>query len=144
MVQRPGQLLRQRALAQHRAHGRIRAAGEMEPAWGRIQPDVPAQHHGPREGGDQISNALGVMNLSNPPLQEPVSNTNPRWALWFSRIQALFLNIKTATASLDFGSINAAASADLTITVPGVVANDSVELGLPAAPTAGKIGRAHV
>ncbi|MCK9299689.1 MAG: hypothetical protein M0P21_12125 [Methanoculleus sp.] len=84
------------------------------------------------------------MNLSTPPLQEPVSNTNPRWALWFSRIQALFLSIKTETASLDFGSINAAASADLTITVPGVVANDSVELGLPAAPTAGIVYQAFV
>lgn len=43
----------------------------------------------------------------------------------------------TATAALDFASINAAASADLTITVPGAAVGDAVSLGLPAAPTAG-------
>jgi hypothetical protein len=84
------------------------------------------------------------MNLSTPPLQEPVSNTNPHWVLWFSRIQALFLSIKTETASLDFPSISAGNYQDLTITVPGVVANDSVELGLPAAPTAGLVYQAFV
>lgn len=42
-----------------------------------------------------------------------------------------------ATAALNFGSISAAASVDLTITVPGAAVTDSVALGLPAAPTAG-------
>ncbi|MBL8500023.1 MAG: hypothetical protein JNL77_05455 [Nitrosomonas sp.] len=50
----------------------------------------------------------------------------------------------TATAALDFPSINAAASADLTISVPGAAVNDSVSLGLPAAPTAGIMFRAFV
>ncbi len=50
----------------------------------------------------------------------------------------------TATATLDFGSINAAASADLTITVAGAAVNDSVSLGLPAAPTAGIMFRGFV
>lgn len=50
----------------------------------------------------------------------------------------------TATATLDFGSIAAAASADLTITVAGAAVNDSVSLGLPAAPTAGIIFRGFV
>ena len=45
----------------------------------------------------------------------------------------------TVAAALDFPSINAAASADLTITVPGAAVGDSVSLGLPAAPTAGLV-----
>lgn len=45
----------------------------------------------------------------------------------------------TATAALDFASINAAASADLTIAVAGAAVGDAVELGLPAAPAAGLI-----
>lgn len=52
--------------------------------------------------------------------------------------------IRTATAALDFGSISAAASADLTITVTGAAVNDSVSLGLPAEPTAGIIFQAFV
>lgn len=50
----------------------------------------------------------------------------------------------TATAALDFPSIAAAASADLTIAVAGAAVNDSVSLGLPAAPTAGLIFQAFV
>lgn len=42
----------------------------------------------------------------------------------------------TATATLNFGSILAAASEDLTITVTGAAVGDSVTLGLPAAPDA--------
>lgn len=53
-------------------------------------------------------------------------------------------NIISATAALDFGSINAAASADLTIAVTGAEVGDSVTLGLPAAPTAGIIFQAFV
>lgn len=51
---------------------------------------------------------------------------------------------KSATAALDFASINAAASADLTITVPGAAVNDAVVLGLPAAPAAGLMFMAFV
>lgn len=42
-------------------------------------------------------------------------------------------NISTATATLDFGSILAATSADLTVTVGGAKANDIVTLGPPTA-----------
>lgn len=52
--------------------------------------------------------------------------------------------ILTATAALDFPSIAAAASADLTITVTGAAVNDGVILGLPAAPTAGIVYQAFV
>lgn len=52
--------------------------------------------------------------------------------------------VLTATAALDFPSIAAAASADLTITVTGAAVNDSVSLGLPAAPTAGIVYQAFV
>lgn len=48
------------------------------------------------------------------------------------------------SATLNFGSINAAAQADLTITVTGARANDMVALGLPAAPTAGIVFNAFV
>lgn len=50
----------------------------------------------------------------------------------------------TVAAALDFASIAAAASADLTITVPGAAVGDAVSLGLPAAPTAGLIFQAFV
>ena len=50
----------------------------------------------------------------------------------------------SATAALDFASIAAAASADLTIAVPGAAVNDAVSLGLPAAPTAGLVFQAFV
>lgn len=42
-----------------------------------------------------------------------------------------------ASATLNFGSIAAAASADLTITVTGANTNNAVALGLPASPAAG-------
>jgi len=45
----------------------------------------------------------------------------------------------SATAALDFPAINAAASADLTIAVPGAAVGDSVAIGLPAAPAAGLV-----
>lgn len=43
----------------------------------------------------------------------------------------------TATATLDFGSINAGLAADLTITVTGAAVGDAVALGVPAAFEAG-------
>ena len=52
--------------------------------------------------------------------------------------------ILTATASLDFPSVAAASSQDLTITVTGAAVNDSVALGLPATPTAGIVFSAFV
>lgn len=50
----------------------------------------------------------------------------------------------SASAALDFAPIAAAASADLTIAVPGAAVGDTVELGLPAAPAAGLIFNAFV
>lgn len=49
-----------------------------------------------------------------------------------------------ASATLNFPSIAAAASADLTIAVTGAEINDEVSVGLPAAPTAGIIFQAFV
>lgn len=54
------------------------------------------------------------------------------------------LKLLTATAALDFPSIAAAASADLQIPLVGVTINNSVVIGLPAAPTAGLIYQAFV
>lgn len=50
----------------------------------------------------------------------------------------------TATAALDFASIAAAASADLTVAVAGAAVGDAVSLGLPAAPTAGLVFQGFV
>lgn len=50
----------------------------------------------------------------------------------------------TASASLDFPSINAASQSDLTIAVPGAVVGDEVTMGLPAAPQAGLVFNAFV
>lgn len=49
-----------------------------------------------------------------------------------------------ATATLDFPSIAAGAQATLTITLTGAVVNDSIMLGLPAAPAAGLVFNAYV
>ena len=50
----------------------------------------------------------------------------------------------SASASLNFGSISAAAQADLTITVTGAAAGDEVIMALPAAPAAGLVFNAFV
>lgn len=50
----------------------------------------------------------------------------------------------TASAALNFASIAAAASEDLTIALSGASTNDSVSLGLPAALTAGIVFQAFV
>ena len=50
----------------------------------------------------------------------------------------------SVAAALDYAAIAAAASADLTIAVPGAAVGDSVSLGLPSAPAAGLIFQAFV
>lgn len=52
--------------------------------------------------------------------------------------------IVTGTASLNFGSISAGATEELTITVTGAVAGDAVALGCPVAIEAGLILMAYV
>lgn len=52
--------------------------------------------------------------------------------------------VLTATASLDFGSIAAQTSADLTVTVTGAATGDAVVMGLPAAPESGVVFNAFV
>lgn len=52
--------------------------------------------------------------------------------------------VLTATASLDFGSIAAQSSADLTVTVTGAATGDAVIMGLPASPSAGVVFNAFV
>lgn len=44
--------------------------------------------------------------------------------------------VLSATATLDFGSVAAQSSADLTISLTGAVVGDSVSIGLPASPAA--------
>lgn len=50
----------------------------------------------------------------------------------------------SGSASLNFGSIDAAAQDDLTITVTGAAVGDEVALALPAAPAAGIVFNAFV
>jgi hypothetical protein len=52
--------------------------------------------------------------------------------------------VLSGSASLDFGSITAAAQADLTITVTGAAVGDEVIMALPAAPAAGIVFNAFV
>jgi hypothetical protein len=52
--------------------------------------------------------------------------------------------VLSGSASLDFGSVGAAAQADLTITVTGAATGDEVIMALPAAPAAGLIFNAFV
>jgi hypothetical protein len=53
-------------------------------------------------------------------------------------------NVLFNSAALDFPSIAAVSSADLTIAVSGAAVGDCVDLALPAAPTAGLIFQAFV
>ena len=57
---------------------------------------------------------------------------------------ATVTKVLSATASLDFGSIGAAAQAGLTITVTGAAVGDEVVMALPAAPAAGLVFNAFV
>ena len=59
-------------------------------------------------------------------------------------VGAALTKILTATASLNFPSINAASQADLTITVTGAAVGDEVAMALPAAPAAGIVFNAFV
>ena len=52
--------------------------------------------------------------------------------------------VLSGSASLNFGSIGAAAQADLTITITGAAVGDEVVMALPAAPAAGLIFNAFV
>jgi hypothetical protein len=52
--------------------------------------------------------------------------------------------VLSGSASLDFGSIGAAAQAGLTITVTGAAVGDEVIMALPAAPAAGLVFNAFV
>jgi hypothetical protein len=52
--------------------------------------------------------------------------------------------VLSASASLDFASINAGAQASLTITVTGAAVGDEVIMALPAAPAAGLVFNAFV
>jgi hypothetical protein len=52
--------------------------------------------------------------------------------------------VLSASASLDFSSISAAAQASLTITVTGAAVGDEVIMALPAAPAAGLVFNAFV
>lgn len=58
--------------------------------------------------------------------------------------KAVVLPSLRASAVLDYPSIAAAASAELTIAVPGAAVGDGVALGLPAAPAAGLVFNAYV
>lgn len=55
-----------------------------------------------------------------------------------------FIFHKTATASLNYGNILVGGSEDLTITVGGAAANDSVILGRPTDEDASLVTRAFV
>ena len=52
--------------------------------------------------------------------------------------------VLSASASLNFPSINAAAQADLTITVTGAAVGDEVIMALPSGPAAGLVFNAFV
>ena len=95
---------------------------------------------------------LAQRNPNLPPLKLAVKfqRTTREWAQWvgnMARAVGFPIQSLTATASLDFPSINAGASADLTITVDGVKLVDPqpvVDLGLPAGLTAGLVFQAWV
>ena len=76
---------------------------------------------------------LPIVDISD--LSSSVNGTTKK--ITYANLLGGALNILTATATLDFGSISAQTGADLTITVTGAEVGDSVFIGLPAAPLAG-------
>ena len=76
---------------------------------------------------------LAIVDVSD--MTSGVDGTTKK--ITYSNLLGGALNILTATATLDFGSISAQTGADLTITVTGAEVGDSVYIGLPAAPLAG-------
>lgn len=83
-----------------------------------------------------FSGPVGSQNGFNVPSINPLTGTVTPGAT--------ITKIRTATATLDFPSINAAAQADLTITVTGAAVGDEVAMALPAAPAAGIVFNAFV
>ena len=83
-----------------------------------------------------FSGPVGSQNGFNVPVVDPLTGTvTPGAAI---------TKIRTASASLNFPSINAASQADLTITVAGAAVGDEVVMSLPAAPAAGIVFNAFV
>lgn len=78
--------------------------------------------------------------MSRTTFSGPVASLNGFIGATGVAVEAVLSN----SASLNFASIAAAASADLTITVTGAAVGDEVTVGLPAAPTAGIIYQAFV
>jgi len=78
--------------------------------------------------------------MSSTTFSGPVTSTNG----FKSGTGLTVTNVLGASATLDFASIAAAASADLTITIAGAAVNNAVTLGLPAAPTAGLVFQGFV
>jgi hypothetical protein len=93
----------------------------------------------------RISDGLGYplikeIDMSRTTFSGPVASLNGFIGATGVAVNAVLSN----SASLNFASIAAAASADLTITVTGAAVGDEVTVGLPAAPTAGIIYQAFV
>jgi hypothetical protein len=93
----------------------------------------------------RISDGLGYplikeIDMSRTTFSGPVASQNGFIGATGVAVTAVLAN----SASLNFASIAAAASADLTITVTGAAVGDEVAVGLPAAPTAGIIYQAFV
>jgi len=75
---------------------------------------------------------------------QSLTNAADKTAVAQSNFEKLDVEILRGTGTLNFGSISAAASADLTLTVTGAIVGDTVALGLPAAPTSGIVFFAFV
>lgn len=89
---------------------------------------------------DMVADNFAANAIANAALQAALAITT---SLTVASGTAL-TKMLSATAVLDFGSINAAASADLTIAVTGAATGNAVHLGLPAAPAAGIVWNAFV
>jgi hypothetical protein len=84
--------------------------------------------------------AKGKHIMASTTFTGPVTSLNG----FISGTGARLTSVLTNSAALDFASIAAAASEDLTITVTGAAVNDEVALGLPATPAAGLVFNAFV
>lgn len=94
-------------------------------------------------GGDGGLNDHWLINSSGHFVSQGVYNITTTGTVTIGGGTAI-AKVLSAAATLNFGSILAAASADLTITVTGAAVGDAVDLGCPAAPDASIVYNAFV
>jgi hypothetical protein len=114
---------------------------------------VASENRGPADGGTRIEFWITpngsitpqlILTLDQDGIIKTVGPVETGGSLRVGPSGSPVSNVMSTTGTLDFASIAAGASEDLTIALAGVAVGDSVSLGLPAAPEAGIIFQGFV